>query len=532
MPGKRTRSDPFKLFVDSPFFVLFEQDRVPSSQQKQMIQQLLAEKTAHLAHLNSKVPKRKTKKKIPRELRAELDHTRRSIKFHRALISPWRRLPVEIMAEIFLFALEVTIQPDDADNSWNDDREGTLLLCKICSNWRSIAINTSALWNVLSINLHYVRRPLDWISTWLDRSRSMPVYLQIFWGHKALPDVINPVLSAFAAHLHHIAGLWIDGLDIENSELIDDAYPQPTFPPVKSPSSFAPLLSIVGVDLPPGTAWDWIHAACRASPCLTHLTASQFSLDWPVTNLTKLHLFDAVPMFKVFQILEQAPNLENISLDVDGPAVTSSTGNVLVMKSVSRIEVTSSDHLGQFLEQVALPGLVDFAIHQIVNWPEAEFISFLSRSACALRSLHFYDVQISQEQLIACLRYKAFNTLESLFVWECDPPASALLQYLTYHGHPFPNPSLKAIELGNIHATDGLLSTLVESRLSTATGLPSGVPTPALLNRIQFSFVDGAFASENFTHVEDWKRLREIERTSRDTRLELVWPDSDLEQPS
>ncbi|KAJ7645641.1 hypothetical protein DFH06DRAFT_1212014 [Mycena polygramma] len=529
MPAKRVSpQSPQHAFsaVDSPFFALFEQRRVPSVQESKVIQELLAEKKAHLALLNSKVPKRRTGRKVPRQLRAELDHTRRFIKFHQALISPWRRLPVEILTECFLFTLGVTKQSDDS--YWDDDREGTLLLCKICSTWRAIAIRTPALWNVLSVSLHAVREPLDWITIWLDRTRSFPVYLQVFWGHRALPDVINPVISAFASHLHHTAGLWIDGLDIENSELInEDTYPKPTFPPTEPPS-YAPLLSIVGVDLPPNSAWDWIHAACQASPRLAHLTTSQFSLDWPVAHLTKLHLFDAVPMYKVFLILEQAPDLENISLDIDGPAVTSSSGDVLCMKSVSRIEITSSEYLGQFLEQIQFPGLTDCAIHQIVNWPEAEFFSFLFRSSCHLTALHFYSVQISQEQLIKCLQHKACSTLEALSIWEChDPPASVVLQYLTYRDHPFPNPNLNSIELGNIQATDGLLSTLVESRLPTnVIEVPSGVATPARLNKFQFSFVEGVVASQ-ITHVQDWGRLRDIERMHDPKDLEVIFPDDD-----
>ncbi|KAJ7828086.1 hypothetical protein B0H13DRAFT_2118428 [Mycena leptocephala] len=521
MPGKRTSLQTRHVTFspsESPFFAIFEKDRVPSTQEKRMIQELLAEKTTQLAHLNSKVPKRDWQE-------TELDHTRRFVKFHQALISPWKRLPVEIMSEIFLFSLEVN---QDEDNYWIDDRQGTLLLCKICSTWRAIAIRTPALWNILSLSLHSVRHPPDWISTWLDRSRSFPVYLQVFWGHKSLPDVINSVISIFASHLHHTAGLWVDGLDIEDSALIEQV-PRPTFPPDQP--SYAPLLATLGVDLPPDSRWDWVHAACRASPRLTNLTTSRCSVDWfPIASLTKLHLIDSVPMSKMFEILEHASGLQNLSLDVAGPSVTSSTGNVLVNKSVSRMEITSNEYLGQFLDQTEFPGLVHLAIHQIFHWPEAEFRSFLSRSSCVLNALDFYDVHISQEQIIACLQYKACITLESLVVWECEPEAHALLQYLTYHGHPFPNPHLKSIELGYMVAPDGLLSSLVESRLFTTTiALPSSVPTPARLSKVRFSFMEGPVLGETLLHTEDWKRLRELETRVPDSELEIFWPEEEEE---
>lgn len=528
MPGKRTSKQPVYVpqAADSPFSDFLSKNRNPSLKERNTIQELLAEKTAHLAHLNSKVPKRRTGKKIPRRLRAELEQTRRFIKFHQALIAPWRRLPVEIMAEIFLFTLDVTSLNDGEDDYWNDDRGSTLLLCKICRTWREIAISTPALWNVLSLTLHNIPRPLDWISTWLDRSRSFPVYLQVFWGNGALSDVINPVLSLFESHLHHAAGLWIDGLDIENPELVDASYPLGTFP---GPSQLlhAPLLTTVGADLPPGSTWDWIRTACCASPRLTCLTTSKFSIDWfPITNLTKLHFIDPLSMFDALQILERAPGLQDISFDVDGPSAISPTGKVLVMGAVSRLEITSTDHLGEFLEQIEMPGLEELGIHQIVNWPEAEFRSFLARSSCVLRVLDFYVVQIAEDQVIACLQQKACNMLEGLVVSECLPPANALLEHLTYREHPFPNPHLKWIELLNLQSTDGLFSAFAESRVVLRDGgLPSGVPAPTRLGKLRFSFFEGTIVSEEISHRNDCERLRKLDDAYPE--LDLIWPGTD-----
>ncbi|KAJ7134331.1 hypothetical protein C8R44DRAFT_422504 [Mycena epipterygia] len=525
MSGKgRGRSTKHAVSVpleDSPFSDFLENDRVPSLQERKTIQELLVEKTAHLADLNAQVPRRG--KKFPRQLRLQLEHTRRFIKFHQALIAPWRRLPVEIMAQIFLLTLTAT-GLDEADDYWEDDREGTLLVCRICRTWRAIAVSTPALWNVLSLSLDPVTDPLDWISSWLDRSRSFPVYLQVYWGNKAHPEVINPVLHLFASHLHHTAGLWIDGLDVESDfELVDPSYPLGIFPPIQP---YAPGLITVGADLPPGSSWDWIRTACAASPRLQHLTTSQFALDWfPVTNMTKMHFIAPVPMFNVLEVLEHAPGLEDASFDVEGPCATSSTGKVLVMGKLSRFEITSTEHLGQLLEQIELPRLVDLSIHQIVDWPEAEFQSFLSRSSCVLRTLNFYDVEISEDQIIACLRHKASHTLETLIVLACNPPANALLQHLTCHAHPFPNPRLRVIEVGSMYATDGILSSLAESRVIPITGLPPGVPVPDRLERLGFSFVEGREVAVRATHKGDWERLRELQR--KFPEFEVVWPRPD-----
>ncbi|KAF7363708.1 hypothetical protein MSAN_01028600 [Mycena sanguinolenta] len=161
--------------ADSPFFGLFKQNRGPTPDERKTIQELLAEKRDHLSHLNSQVPKRRPgkKHKVSGELRVELTYTRRWLDFHRALVSPWRPLPVEIMSEIFILTLE---SKGDAaeDERWADDRAGTLLLCNICSTWRAIALRTTVLWNTLSLAVFTLRRYPEWISTWLARSRSSP----------------------------------------------------------------------------------------------------------------------------------------------------------------------------------------------------------------------------------------------------------------------------------------------------------------------------------------------------------------------
>ncbi|KAF8211916.1 hypothetical protein K438DRAFT_1218761 [Mycena galopus ATCC 62051] len=436
MPPKQMPKHPA---ADSPFSVLFEQNRVPSPEETKTIQELLVEKTNHLAHLNSQVPKRRRGKKlkISRELRTDLEYTRRFIKLHRALISPWRRLPVEILSDIFLLTLEA--RNIDEDDVWMDDREGTLLLCQICSAWRAVALRTPALWNTLSIYASDLFCPLDWVSTWLDRSRSSPVSLQLLWDSLLVfPDVLNSVMSIFASHLHHTAELAIDGVQVFGLKIFDEhdeEYPKLTFRPLVEPLN-APLLSTVIAHLPQGSLRDWIHAACRASPCLTHLTTSHSSLDsFPIDNLTELNWFHPAPMSRVLQIFEHAQNLKQVDFHIDGPGVISSAKAFLGMKSISKMELCSYDHLGQFLEQAEFPSLVDLRVCFIDAWPGPELHSFLSRSSCALTTLDFSNCLISQKKIITCLRHRACNSLESLSVQECSPPAAnTLLQHLMFYG--------------------------------------------------------------------------------------------------
>ena len=69
------------------------------------------------------------------------------IEAHRALLSPLRQVPIEIMEEIFIHCL-----PTD-HNAVMSTREAPLLLSRVCSEWRSITLSTPRLWASLRIPL-------------------------------------------------------------------------------------------------------------------------------------------------------------------------------------------------------------------------------------------------------------------------------------------------------------------------------------------------------------------------------------------
>ncbi|KAJ7343149.1 hypothetical protein DFH08DRAFT_810663 [Mycena albidolilacea] len=409
------------------------------------------------------------------------------MELHRALISPWRRLLVEITFKIFVFTLKTRRREpgpphyDEEDPTWIDDRSGTLLLCKICSAWRAIAMSTPALWNTLYLSADDVeRRPLDWVSTWLDRSKCFPVYLQLFWDHKALPDLINSLMSvAVVSHLHHIAELEIEDLDFNRGR--------------------RSLFSVLNY---PKTVYG--NGLMR------------FAV-FPRANLTGLTLWSPTLMRLVFEIFEHALNLRHVDFNIVEDASMMSPKSLLGMKSVSTLKLSFDLGLRRFLEQAEFPSLVGLHFFGIGDWSRAELHSFLSH----------------QGEIIACLQHKACNTLESLSVRDCSivNEDDALLKLLTYYGpqHPFCCPNLRAIWLGNFYATDGLILAFVESRLVTLLSkLPSAPPPPARLKQVRLSFLDLVDdESKEAEHPEDSKRLREVEKIADKSELDIVWLDEE-----
>ncbi|KAH9484855.1 hypothetical protein JR316_0001757 [Psilocybe cubensis] len=63
---------------------------------------------------------------------------------HKSLVSPIRRLPTEILQEIFIWFAKTTV--GSAAPSWRYNNTLPWVLGQICSPWRSVALNTTALW--------------------------------------------------------------------------------------------------------------------------------------------------------------------------------------------------------------------------------------------------------------------------------------------------------------------------------------------------------------------------------------------------
>ncbi|KIL58423.1 hypothetical protein M378DRAFT_86504, partial [Amanita muscaria Koide BX008] len=97
--------------------------------------------------------------------------------------SPIQRLCPEILAEIFTFCIPDVTKDFRHISSWN----APLLLCSVCSLWRSLAISTRRLWQTFHFRLveKYRFEPIDTefitsgIRTWLDRSGALPLSIRV-----------------------------------------------------------------------------------------------------------------------------------------------------------------------------------------------------------------------------------------------------------------------------------------------------------------------------------------------------------------
>ncbi|KAL0576095.1 hypothetical protein V5O48_005869 [Marasmius crinis-equi] len=133
---------------------------------------------------------RKLEEEISR-LEAERDGLKSFVDRHRALLSPFRRLPADVWRGIFICCLP----NNKLGLCTRTTSEAPLLLTTICRSWRDIALSTPRLWNSIHIYLPTPRIGFDGerfqsamqarnegFRRWLEKSGSLPLTISLSTG--------------------------------------------------------------------------------------------------------------------------------------------------------------------------------------------------------------------------------------------------------------------------------------------------------------------------------------------------------------
>ncbi|KAF7346537.1 hypothetical protein MSAN_01881800 [Mycena sanguinolenta] len=180
---------------NSPFTNRLDTNYVPSPSEILEIRSLLVDPLEEIARIDAQIEEMELALTELREKRALLQQP---IDAHKALISPMRLIPHDVLLEIFFACL-----PSE-HNALIDPAEAPLLLGRICRHWRSVAYSAPMLWSSIHIP------PLDYSNTppgillglertvkaWLERSAACPLSVSFFdFTNYVEPD------SEFEKHL-------------------------------------------------------------------------------------------------------------------------------------------------------------------------------------------------------------------------------------------------------------------------------------------------------------------------------------------
>ncbi|KAJ6594621.1 hypothetical protein B0H19DRAFT_1056875 [Mycena capillaripes] len=203
----------------SPFAAQLGTNYCPKDEEMIDIKALLVEPTLRLKRLDGEIA---DLQKAIGKLAAERDELGAFVESHKALISPVRRLPLDIIQEIFIACIPTH------RNCVMSASEAPVLLGRICSSWRVISLSTPRLWARLhvveppsgygpTVELHNkkVAQRLEVTKTWLSRSGQCPLSISLQSSPDEFPPATPPnsesrsgqflqALISFAPRWQHI----------------------------------------------------------------------------------------------------------------------------------------------------------------------------------------------------------------------------------------------------------------------------------------------------------------------------------------
>lgn len=107
------------------------------------------------------------------QLRQQKHRIQAQLNVHHALVSPSRRLPFEMLSEIFVLAL-----PEDWANKYAGKR--CLNIASVCSSWRAVALNTPRIWTTLKFAVsNPIAKRTAAVKAELDKTAQAPLDLTI-----------------------------------------------------------------------------------------------------------------------------------------------------------------------------------------------------------------------------------------------------------------------------------------------------------------------------------------------------------------
>ncbi|KAJ6599303.1 hypothetical protein DFH09DRAFT_1303817 [Mycena vulgaris] len=193
--------------IDSPVRHLLHTNFVPSDIQCDGIRALLSESLKSLDEMDAEITRlRATLAKLVQQR----EQIWADISAHQAIITPARRLPRDIIQEIFVACL-----PTDR-NSVIVLSDAPILLGQICSAWRVIALSTPCLWSSLHVvipgKVDKVRRVSETIKVWLSRSGALPLSITVVMS-RTFDDTVSATeifaaLSLFSRRWNNIQFLF------------------------------------------------------------------------------------------------------------------------------------------------------------------------------------------------------------------------------------------------------------------------------------------------------------------------------------
>lgn len=464
--------------MNSPFAHLLDTNHVPDDRERDAINTFLSDPLIELLRLDDEIAKYNG-------LLAKREELSQIISSHRALLSPARRLPPELVKEIFLFCL-----PEQRKAAMSSS-EAPVLLGRICSAWRHISLTTPQLWSSIHIvvpnHRDKTRRRAQGVQTWLAQAGLLPLSISIIDSNG--PEDQNRDATLLVKCLIPFSRRW---------NQIDLRLPQSAFEAIATilPEEI-PLLESISIQSSLVVRSSVTRGKMRIlqGPLLRSVSFRHFLADprMLVVNwyqLTDLHLEAGDPWASelristrtALDILALCPKLVSCILLVHScwPDPFTPPPVPIILPDLQTIQVleTYEVHLHEFFDHIIAPRLCDIDIPGTKSPSQLHFhvpfISFLQSHPHDIRTLRLGTASLSPEALVECLRITPSLThlvlnADNRQEWgnHQNPLNDGLLSCLTPtqdNQLDYLCPNLQHLEISHGHISDKALLTLIQER--------------------------------------------------------------------
>ncbi|KAF7970156.1 hypothetical protein HWV62_24856 [Athelia sp. TMB] len=434
------------------------------------------------------------------------------------LVSVLRRLPREILADIFLY-----LRPDEQSFDSPDLRRTVMLPSHVCRRWREIALSTPELWTTVIFVITPevdVKRKLDCAKAWITRGQKREgVEGATRYSRPTCGRWKSAKISTWTSELLYLKDRIpnLESLDIRIGENEIDVFEvAPNLRRLRVRGELRPVEQMRQLKLPWAQLTDCDPGMCsieyclelmQAMPCLVTFTVA---LQPSVTYLARFPgdderlRMERLSRLSISAIQCKPEQIEELFASITLPELTEfHYSNVQTGFNYSNVQIDGNFYYDLVVESC--------------GWSHAQFIALLTRSSCPIKRLAIRIGASLERQDIAQL-LQLTPKLEHLDL--SSEPGGKYTSYirslLTYSPNASETclvPHLKSVVLEDSneiqcrHVVDGLLQ-MLESRWIARSDLDGGIDGPLeRIDCVELRYMEHTLPE---TRPESYRRLRKL----------------------
>ncbi|KAJ7138195.1 hypothetical protein C8R44DRAFT_341636 [Mycena epipterygia] len=407
---RTTSEEPFTLDAapGTRHHRLLTSNEVPLASDESIVKSVISTARARLALVEREIAQLRDRMKSLKEERTSLSR-------HIGIVSPLRRMPPEVLGEIFSWTLPSVGELRQtnfgiADSPW--------VLTYVSSHWRAVALSLPSLWSLFVVEFPEKIRPLPMVKAHIQRAHSLKIH---FYGEQASDP--RPQIELFRCLAEHSAR-WQElsiGLTSDLFPLLTGLNRLTSLCRLSiewnDPDSQAEVESVDCFQSAPSLVDVAIYNQYRYVPTLL-----------PAHQLTRYDIDGPWEMHR--GILTLAPNLVQARIYVNfNEGDWPESDEIIHLPRLQRLFVSHDDILECLRAPVLQEIVFDVPEEADLDYP-LPLDPFMSRSGCTLRKLSFRRLPPTHAVVEVLQKYASVTELT--IIHHLDTRANDLISQLTF----------------------------------------------------------------------------------------------------